>query len=552
MKDQPEFYEIEYDACPMPGVGKFVLKSQKVEPPVRDEIRELFYRMRDIAHDYRPGFYSSNKFYDKRVQRENARLFYKQGIFMQSFTDQYDKVVPYSSYFPNYQGMGYEQLRTYFTWRTGVRQGEVTDISLSYAYLYIYELLSNIGVEEPKEGMQKLIDFWQTFREYDCSLDRYVIRWVKDYYIYYDMPGTFREFTEQYGLEDYYPKIPEGEDRFALYCEISKYDIRKSKFYSEENKQLIQTCFEDLLDRLGQVFKEQGIPLEDSVFRPLGKLSIWEPFRGALFYDWKNQRDRKVVLSTKEIYICSGNHWSFSNVITSESGKKLIGYMMKQMESVLRRLTGYRHKLQADLGSVTHEIVSLLAEKEISLEQLVTETVTASYREATKTVVRVNAEQLSRIRQEALLTQEKLTVPEDEEFIFGGQEDFKEQPEAAGEAGLTHYQQQTLEFALQPDTLTSEDAGIDSPWAALKEALSAMELQTLSLICKEAGGKGQPGVGCIDVVSQFALEQGIMPEVLMDGINEKAFDYVGDSLTDDAFAVYEDYIEDVRKMVEGI
>ena len=25
------FYEIEYDACPMPGVGKFVPKSRKVE-----------------------------------------------------------------------------------------------------------------------------------------------------------------------------------------------------------------------------------------------------------------------------------------------------------------------------------------------------------------------------------------------------------------------------------------------------------------------------------------------------------------------------------------
>ena len=50
----------------------------------------------------------------------------------------------------------------------------------------------------------------------------------------------------------------------------------------------------------------------------------------------------------------------------------------------------------------------------------------------------------------------------------------------------------------------------------------------------------------------FADAHGIMPEVLMDGINEKAMDAVGDSLTDDEFVIYEDYIAEVREMVEGL
>ena len=43
------FYEIEYGSCPIEGVGKFVLKPQKIEPPEKDDIRELFNSMRDIA-----------------------------------------------------------------------------------------------------------------------------------------------------------------------------------------------------------------------------------------------------------------------------------------------------------------------------------------------------------------------------------------------------------------------------------------------------------------------------------------------------------------------
>jgi hypothetical protein len=75
------FYEIEYDNSPFPGVGKFVLKSQEIVQPQKDPIRELFYRMRDIARQYPiPDSYYS-WFFDKRVQKWNARIFYNQAVF---------------------------------------------------------------------------------------------------------------------------------------------------------------------------------------------------------------------------------------------------------------------------------------------------------------------------------------------------------------------------------------------------------------------------------------------------------------------------------------
>ena len=38
----------------------------------------------------------------------------------------------------------------------------------------------------------------------------------------------------------------------------------------------------------------------------------------------------------------------------------------------------------------------------------------------------------------------------------------------------------------------------------------------------------------------------------MDGINEKSMDCIGDSLLDDEFTIYDDYIEQVKGMVETI
>ena len=160
---------------------------EHIESREEDPVRELFNRMRDIAREDRyPGFRNSN-FYDQRMQRENAKTFYKQGMFMKDFEDEYEKTVPYSSYFPSYQMMGYDQLRTFFTWRTQIRKEKVEHISLSYAYLYIYELLNNIGVDSPEEGLGQLLFFWEAFRVYDKSVDKYVPRWLKDYHIYYEL-----------------------------------------------------------------------------------------------------------------------------------------------------------------------------------------------------------------------------------------------------------------------------------------------------------------------------------------------------------------------------
>lgn len=184
------FYEIEYDSCLVPGVGKYVLKPEKVAGPKKDEIRERFGQMREIARAHR-STYDFSRFFDRRIQHDNALIFHKQGMFMKDFTDNHESGTPFSQYFPCYQMMGYEQLRTYFTWRTEVRKGNVADTSLSYAFLYIYELLGNIGVEDPQDGLDKLMSFWRAFRVYNKSIDKYVLRWLKDYHIYYKLPQSW-------------------------------------------------------------------------------------------------------------------------------------------------------------------------------------------------------------------------------------------------------------------------------------------------------------------------------------------------------------------------
>lgn len=521
------YYEIEYDSSPFPGAGKFVLKSQKVELAPKDPIREKFDKMRDIARVYHASVYGSNRFYDARIRWETARVFYKQGVFMQDFIDEFEEAEEFSSYFPNYQMMSYKQLRTYFTWRTKVRQGVVEKTALSYAYLYVYELLTNIGVEGPLEGLEQLVWFWQEYRELDASLDNHVPAWIKDYHIYYDLPHSFAEFVEGVGMEEYYPELAEQENRFEQYCGIASYDIRKSAFVTGENLPLFQESVGQVLEQLSVLMADNGASFEDSVFQPMKSMAVWQPFKDSLFFPANSQPDKTVMISTKEIYVCSHNSWGVSKVITTERGRKLLGYIFKQTEAVLRRLTGYKHKLKADAEILTHEAVQMLENKGTSIEALVTHIATKVYREATKTVVTVDVGNLQRIREEALVTQEKLTVPEDEEWSF-----VVKQEEAL------ESKEQTAESKPAENLLpvTEESSG---PWAELKQALTKVELQALGVLLQDAAG-----------LKNFADTNGIMQEVLADSINEKAMDVIGDGLMDEEFVLYEDYIEEVRKLVE--
>lgn len=521
------FYEIEYGNHPVEGVGRFVLKSQKIEPKKPDKIREIFEQMREISRHN--ASYSSDylRFFDRRIQQDNSKVFYKQGIFMKDFEDDYEGNASFSSYFPYYQMLNYEQLRTYFTWRTKVRKGDITDTSLSYVFMYIYELLNNIGVENPKDGLSKILFFWNKYKIINPAINKYIIRWLKDYHIYYNMVQSFTEFATEHNLTQYYPPMTDPDDNFILFCSISKYDIRKSVFFTEETKSLISDCFSFVLQRIRKDFESTGIDFDNAFFRPTKKIVPWKPFKDALFYNWCIKPDKRVVFSENEIYICSKNEWFFSSIITTDKGRSFVGYLMKKMEAELRKTVKYKYKLSANLDMVNPYTLDKLHKAGIFIDKIIESAVFEFYKEATKTVVRVDHEALDRIRLEALATQQSLIVEEQEKAY-----DFNTSIDCIDSVSSD----QNI-FSDPSDVEVSSNFDI---WDMLKDALNENELKALDVIIVNGDLK------------KFADESGIMLEVLVDGINEKAMDYIGDNILDEDMAIYEDYEEYIKGMVKTV
>lgn len=498
-------------------------EAQRIPPARLDPVRKKFDDMRSIT--------AGNPF-----ARNDVGFFYRQARLMEDFTDDFGEEAEFSMYYPCYQYMGYKQLRTYFTWRTGVRAGRIEPVSVSYVFVYIYELLSGIGADSPLDGLEKLMSIWKAIGEHSDVLDKYMPRWLFDYHIYYELPDSFADFIEINGLRGCYGEHflfdASCDDRLMAWNGISNYDVRRSRLYGDGNEALFRDSFEAVILAIEKECERRGVSTDDLLSHNSDYLSSWYPFKRALFYNWLSQPDRQVTAISGKKYICKDNHWKTSISIPYTWRKDFAGYLIKKTDLCLRRLLKYNYKLTVDATLLQRTIGSLkkpfLPFK--ILQATVEKAVDDFFNESTRTVVTVDSGNLERIRAEALGTQEALIVQEDEAEV-----ELEAEVEAESEA---ESEADSVEAENRFEDTTSRDLpDAEDQWAVFKDALDGHEAQALELIL--AGG---------GLVRAFANGIGAMLEVLVDNINDKAMDIIGDSIVevDGEPRIYDEYVHHLR------
>lgn len=178
----------------------------------------------------------------------SSKTFYDQGKFMEDFEDDYEYKGDFLKYFPTYQSMNDQHLRGYFTWRTKVRKGDIEKASLSFVFVYIYELLNGIGVNSPEAGYQVLKNFWQVYQHFDNSIDFYMKLWLKDYVIYHNLDKSLLKDIADYNFDktvlmllNYNSYTP--DEIFNALNSLSSYNLGSSKFYKLYPDDVIQVVY---------------------------------------------------------------------------------------------------------------------------------------------------------------------------------------------------------------------------------------------------------------------------------------------------------------------
>jgi hypothetical protein len=358
-----------------------------------------------------------------------------------------------------------------------------------------------------------------------------------------------------HSLEKYYSVTlllsGSSKNRLDLLKDISAYNVTKSKFITDGNEELYSNCLQAVLNAVETLCAKNNHSLMSLFVYNTSKKTVWRPFKNALFGSDTPQTDREVLLSDYEQYVCRNGAWSVILPIFFSSQREFVGYFLKKTESCLRNAVNYKFKLIAETkaGNKGFMELSRISSKKSEFDKVIEQAVAKFYRESTRTVVTVDHKNLSRIREEALETQEQLIVEDDSDCPEPGNHppiSLQAQTPVGDDgnrpARSDYSPPPTPQIPQKPSPFQISNAPPEpeNGWEALKNALTETELKALSIALQDS-----------TKVKAFADEHGIMLEVLADNINEKATDHIGDGILEvtDSVMIYDEYIKKVERMI---
>ena len=366
-----------------------------------------------------------------------AELFYRQGTFMADFEDDCPYPGTFNSYFPTYNAMSDRQLRGYFTWRAAVRQGDVQESCLSFAYVYLYELICGIGVTDPMDGFQKLESFWRAYRVFSPKIDRYARTWLQDYVVYH---GLSPQLLEPYKTLSFdralvaltraeelacarltnpqrgrrkkgasalpLPGDPVAEQRlFDALDALSTYHLAGSRLYKSKPEALRHVCCAVFVRMSEYYHKQRKYSLTESLFGGQFELA-YTMFGSAVFFEPERHPDANYELDEIHRYRCRNGAWSCERYQGNRSRNAKLGQAMRAADRILREGLGFDRPLK-EQGKLPKYLQGLI-EKEVAA-WLAWSAAHAPVR------VEIDLSQLANIRRAAASTRESLLIDEERE-----------------------------------------------------------------------------------------------------------------------------------------
>lgn len=470
-----------------------------------------------------------------------ARLFFEQAKLLEDFEDHAPFVGQFISYYPTYRSMNDRQLRGYFTWRGNVRRGQIEDVSTSFAYVYIYELLMGIGAEPGAKAFEALETFYRAYRAFDqASMDRNVRPWLVDYVVDHGLdPKLAEPYTD--AAHDKAISLLEGIDRAAVLSAppkgsrrapfdfgtlgeaaakladavdaLSTWRLKDSRLYKENPNDLAVVLLAVFIRLSRHYARTHNQSLVETLFGthfPLRHLM----YASAIHYEPAPHPDCVFELSATRRYLCKNGSWACDGYHDGGAKSTKLGDLARAVDRQLRAAIDFPAQLK-DHAEPKYLVKMIDAEVADYL----------AYKEAHRpVVVDIDFSKLAQIRAAASVTQEALLVDEERE-------------DASQAEGLEAAVFAEPPASAEPETATSPAPSGDDQQNARNDAFGLTEDER-ALVEALIAGRTAPGAKT-------------SADLLVDAINEKLFDLVGDTVVefgaDGAPELIEDYADDVRE-----
>lgn len=485
-----------------------------------------------------------------------GKSFYEQARMMADFVDDAN-IVPFTSYFPTFRDMTVAQMRSYFTIRGMLRKGKFPEVSLSYIFVYIYETLMQIGIDNAEEGYEILREIGLAYATTEPKLTSYLSSWLRDYVVYYNLDQHFAEFFASERQLDAQARVLANYDKedastlLDVVCGLSKYDIRRHALFSQHPQEAMEATTDVLRALIPLLEKMEHHKFETFC---LGKRVRRQTsmFRAAIFYQPHPVMDAEINVSPRHRYFCKKGMWSKDVfVVTSLGVRSLLGQILREIDFQLRQLLGVKPLLREGVIDDFYRHAILSAVEQWRMKKHAKDM--ADRREARLRRASIDFGLLGRIRNDAEVVQDKLLDGIDsDELEIGDNKDMDEKPKS-------------LPVELQVND-GKENKNINPSLSNMKELLPKVSLESNPLLSEKAQTENKKAPDMESVEKQFLslllsggdwktfLRDVHVPEgVMVEGINNRMMDMLGDIVLEDTgqgLQLIEDYREDIEEMIK--
>ena len=479
--------------------------------------------------------YRSSSFENK------CRNFVRQGKFMEDYEDDAPWNSEVKRYFATYHDLNINQLRGYFAWRTRVRRGEFHPITMSLAYMYIYELLNMIGAKTPEEAIRKMREFEKGFLDSgigDRSMRENLHRWIMEFAV---LSGSPKEEVLPLIAPDLIerdrqlmvlrkPSEHSDEEVFGALNALTGGKTEKSSVFLKEPERGIH-LFAEVWRYMAEHYDDCGWDIFAACFGKLRKFP-WHPLANAVYMDQKKREEAEYKVTECRKFVCKNGEWSEIRYDELFFDRYRVHAIVHEADRQIRRYLKAGHYLKVKKGE---EWITPYVEAVIEADR-------AAAVEAAKPKITIDLSGLDKIRRDAQITRDSL-LTEDEMREQAPEQMMKlapeQAPQQAEDPAVQHEEQQIV----QPMILELPEVPKEEEKSAEVEIPSLDDTQAQILLSVM---RGEPVAGMI-------REKALMPSVVTDAINEALFDEIGDNVLmceGDEITLVEDYREDLERILE--
>ena len=450
--------------------------------------------------------------------QSRSALFVKQAKLLAAYEDDYVYEKPVLHYFPTYQSLSNPELRGYFTWRTALRRGDLQKTHLTYAFLYIYELLNLTGVPSAEEGYRLLCAFRDAYAPLDNRVLPYLRKWLTDFTVYYRLdPGlladlrSIRYHNSVAVLADIHSRT-DSQIMDAVKV-LAPGWLKRSRFYREHTADM-ETVLLRVLKKTEAHYSTGKRPMVEQFCGHRETFAL-RLFESAVFCHKTAITSFEYRPDDSRIFRCKNGVWTVEQNGYSEQPSQRLEDLIKTVDAIMRPLWGCKNLI---LPATEVKWLTRIIEGEAKglLEARQAEEEAKKAEEARK--IRFDFSRLDTIRQDAAITRDKLIVDEEAE----------EAPDPQPEPPV-----RTSPIAA-PEEEMPGDTGSSVPDSILPPA----EYRLVHTLLYG---------GSLDWIRQ----EGLMLSVLTDSVNELLYDTFSDTVltADEPPELIEDYIDELKEMV---